>query len=142
MPLSVYWLLLRSGEPLLIFFIKLRYKIGISCWGFKCISSIFYWIRNWNCYRLGSWGKCSNFRELGNCSSNWFCMRCSWLLIVCTMKFMKISIIFIACFLVGYTVNGFLLHLPLFSARNAIVTLAMTVTTVSVLYLIVFRRSK
>ena len=58
------------------------------------------------------------------------------------MKFMKITIIFIACFWVGYTVNGFLLHLPLFSTRNAIVTLAMTVTTVSVLYLIVFRRLK
>ena len=36
----------------------------------------------------------------------------------------------------------FLLHLPLFSTRNAIVTFAMTVTTVSVLYLIVFRRLK
>ena len=53
---------------------------------------------------------------------------------VYTMKFMKIAIIFIACFWVGYTVNSFLLHLPLFSTHNAIVILAMTATTVSVLY--------
>jgi hypothetical protein len=58
------------------------------------------------------------------------------------MKFKKIAFIFIACFLVGYTLNGFLFHLPLLSTRNTIVTLAMTVTTVSVLYLIVFRRLK
>jgi len=58
------------------------------------------------------------------------------------MKFMKISIIFAACFLVGYTLNGFLFHLPLLSTRNAIVTFAITVTTVSVLYLIVFRKIK
>jgi hypothetical protein len=58
------------------------------------------------------------------------------------MNTRTLIIIFIACFLVGYTVNGVLLHLPLFSTRNAIVTLAMTVTTVSVLYLIVFRRLK
>jgi hypothetical protein len=58
------------------------------------------------------------------------------------MKFKKLTFIFIACFLVGYTLNGFLFHLPLLSTRNAIVTFAMTVTTVSVLYLIVFRRLK